>query len=81
MTYISTFAYLEEEARLEDSEIRRGERPPIRMPSRRPQRRLPADADCDAHPRAGEGGWLGALQGNRRSRPGARRGAGNSPTP
>jgi len=34
MTYISTFAYLEEEARLEDSEIRRGDRPPIRMPSR-----------------------------------------------
>jgi hypothetical protein len=34
MSYISTFAYIEEEARREESDIRMGDRPPIRMPSR-----------------------------------------------
>jgi len=31
---ITAFAYLEEEARREESDIRMGDRPPIRMPSR-----------------------------------------------
>jgi hypothetical protein len=34
MSYISTFAYIEEETRREESDIRIGDRPPIRMPSR-----------------------------------------------
>jgi len=34
MSYISTFAYIEEETRREESDIRMGDRPPIRMPSR-----------------------------------------------
>ena len=34
MSYISTFAYIEVEARREESDIRMGDRPPIRMPSR-----------------------------------------------
>jgi len=34
MSYISTFAYIEEEARREESDIRMADRPPIRMPSR-----------------------------------------------
>jgi hypothetical protein len=32
MSYISTFAYIEEETRREESDIRMGDRPPIRMP-------------------------------------------------
>jgi hypothetical protein len=34
MSYISTFAFIEEETRREESDIRMGDRPPIRMPSR-----------------------------------------------